>query len=62
MDDPIVIESIIGIHFSVTAEEAVSFGNFPAIIPGIEGSARITGRHAFFIDPLDPLKHGFFMG
>jgi proline racemase len=62
IDEPIVIESIIGTTFSVKAVETVSFGDFPAIIPEVEGSAHITGRHEFLIDPADPLKHGFFMG
>jgi len=27
----------------------------------VEGTAHITGRHEFFIDPEDPLKKGFFL-
>jgi proline racemase len=29
--------------------------------PEVEGSAHITGRHEFFIDPDDPLKEGFLL-
>ena len=31
----------------------------PAVIPELEGSAYITGRHEFLIDPVDPLRDGF---
>jgi proline racemase len=33
----------------------------PAIVPEVTGSAYITGRHEFFIDPGDPLRDGFFL-
>jgi trans-L-3-hydroxyproline dehydratase len=36
-------------------------GPHRAIIPEVEGSAHITGRHEFLIDPQDPLKNGFVM-
>ncbi|MCW8891744.1 MAG: proline racemase family protein, partial [Deltaproteobacteria bacterium] len=32
-----------------------------AIIPEVEGSAHITGRNEFLIDPEDPLKRGFIL-
>jgi trans-L-3-hydroxyproline dehydratase len=31
----------------------------PAIVPEIEGSAWITGEHAFLVDDDDPLREGF---
>ncbi len=34
---------------------------YPAIIPEVEGSAHITGRHEFLIDPEDPLRDGFIL-
>jgi proline racemase len=36
-------------------------GALPAIVPVVTGSAHITGRHEFFIDPGDPLRNGFFL-
>jgi hypothetical protein len=33
----------------------------PAIIPEVEGTAHITGRHEFLIDPTDPLQDGFVL-
>ena len=59
--EPIVIESIIGTRFSGRIVETTTFGPYPAIIPEVEGTAHITGRHEFLIDPDDPLKDGFIL-
>ena len=56
-----VVESIIGSRFRVTAVEAVEFGPHQAIIPEVEGAAFITGRHEFLIDQADPLAAGFVL-
>jgi proline racemase len=57
----IVIESIIGSRFSGRVAEATRFGPHAAIIPEVEGTAHITGRHEFVIDPSDPLRNGFIL-
>ena len=36
-------------------------GGVPAVIPEVTGTAHITGRHEFFIDPADPLREGFLV-
>jgi len=56
---PFVHESLIGTRFNgrVTARSTV--GDYPAIIPEIEGSAWITGEHTFLVGDDDPLKEGF---
>lgn len=59
--EPIIIESIIRSRFTGRVIETTQFGSYPAIIPEVEGSAWITGRHEFLIDPDDPLKDGFFL-
>ncbi len=56
-----VIESIIGSRFTVKALEETKFGPYPAVVPEVEGSASITGRNEFFIDPDDPLREGFIL-
>jgi trans-L-3-hydroxyproline dehydratase len=61
VDEPIVIESIIGSRFRGTVISSTRFGPYEAIIPEVEGSAYITGRHEFFIDPSDPVRHGFIL-
>ncbi|MHA1244101.1 MAG: proline racemase family protein, partial [Candidatus Heimdallarchaeota archaeon] len=37
------------------------FGSFDAVIPQVEGTAHITGKSEFFLDPKDPLKKGFIL-
>ena len=56
-----VIESIIGSRFTVRVVEDTEFGPYPAVVPEVEGSASITGRHEFLIDPDDPLRDGFIL-
>ena len=55
----ITIESILGTTMEVEALEKTTFGGFEAIIPEVTGSASLTGKHTFYIDPGDPLKEGF---
>jgi proline racemase len=61
LDQTIVIESIIGTRFTGRIIETTAFGPYPAIIPEVEGTAHITGRHEFLIDPHDPLRDGFIL-
>jgi trans-L-3-hydroxyproline dehydratase len=56
-----VIESIIGSRFRVTARSETDFGPHTAVIPEVEGTASITGRHEFLIDPEDALWEGFIL-
>ena len=56
-----VIESLIGSRFTVTALENIDFGSHAAVIPEVEGSAFITGRNEFLIDPDDGLAKGFVL-
>ncbi len=58
---PLVIESIIGSRFTGRVVETTTFGPHPAVIPEVEGTAYITGRHEFLLDPDDPLKDGFIL-
>jgi trans-L-3-hydroxyproline dehydratase len=61
VNEPIVIESIIGTRFTGRIVETTTFGPYAAVIPEVEGSAYITGRHEFLIDPDDPLRDGFIL-
>jgi proline racemase len=58
---PIVVESIIGSRFTGRIVATTAVGPHPAIIPEVEGTAHITGRHQFLIDPADPLREGFIL-
>lgn len=57
--DDFVHESIIGTLFRGRVETAVKLGDTDAIIPSIEGWARLTGFNTIFVDDRDPLAHGF---
>lgn len=54
-----VHESIIGSVFNGTIEEETTVAGKPAIYPGIEGWAIITGHNTIFFDEEDPYVHGF---
>jgi len=58
-DVPFVHESIVGTTFRGRVVDRVEVGEREAIVPEIEGSAWVTGEHAFLIDGDDPLKSGF---
>lgn len=53
------IESILGSVFTGAVIEETTFGGHKAVIPEVSGTASITGKHEFLIDPQDPLKNGF---
>jgi 4-hydroxyproline epimerase len=57
--DEFVHESIIGSLFKGRVESETMVGNNKAIIPSIEGWARITGFNTILIDDRDPYEHGF---
>jgi 4-hydroxyproline epimerase len=58
--DTFIHESIIGSKFTGTVEDTTHVGDFPAIVPSIEGWARITGFNTIIIDEDDdPYAHGF---
>jgi len=58
---PVVIESIIGSRFTGRVVGTTTFGPHHAIIPEVEGTAHITGRHEFLLDPADELRDGFIL-
>lgn len=59
--EPFVIESLIGTRFTGRVVRETEFAGYDAVIPEIEGSAWITGRHEFLIAPDDPLREGFIL-
>jgi trans-L-3-hydroxyproline dehydratase len=61
IDQPFVVESILGTCFTGRIVDTTPFGPHAAVIPEITGTAHITGRNEFLIDPADPLKYGFFL-
>ncbi len=52
-------ESIIGSVFIGRIEEETTLADKKAIVPSIEGWARVTGYNTLFLDDDDPYKQGF---
>lgn len=57
--DTYVHESIIGSLFSGRVERRTQVGDKEAVVPSIEGWARVIGLNTIFIDDRDPFAHGF---
>ena len=58
-NEDFIHESFIGSKFIGRIEEEVTLGSYKAIIPSIEGWAKITGLNTITIDDDDPYAHGF---
>ncbi|NNM73787.1 4-hydroxyproline epimerase [Enterovirga aerilata] len=54
-----VHESIIGSTFAGRIEGRTRIGELDAIVPSIEGWARVTGLNTIFVDERDPFWRGF---
>ena len=54
-----VHESIIGTMFDCKVEGEAKVGNHRAIKPSVAGWAQVIGHNTIFVDPRDPLAHGF---
>jgi len=60
--DNFVHESYIGSQFTGRVEAACQVGSFPAIVPSIEGWARVYGQNIITVDPQDdPYWKGFLV-
>jgi len=57
--DRFVHESYIGSLFTGRIEGETTVGGKKAIVPSIEGWAKVTGYNTIFIDDDDPYAHGF---
>ena len=59
--EEIRIESLVGSVFGVRAVERLRFGPHEAIVPEVSGSAALSGRSEFWLDPEDRLGGGFLL-
>ncbi|GHB40810.1 4-hydroxyproline epimerase [Mongoliitalea lutea] len=57
--DDFIHESFIGSKFTGRIEEVTEIGGKPAIVPSIEGWAKIYGYNMIILDDDDPYVHGF---
>jgi proline racemase/trans-L-3-hydroxyproline dehydratase len=53
--------SIVGTEFRGRIVETTEVAGRPAVVTEVEGSAHLTGRHEFVLDPDDPLGTGFLL-
>jgi len=56
-----VFESILGTRFTGRVVAETTFGPYASVVPEVEGTAHVTGRHEFVVDPDDGLGHGFLL-
>ncbi len=59
LGEEFIHESYIGSQFIGRVEKETSLGDIPAIIPSIQGWAKIYGHNIITIDDDDPYAHGF---
>ncbi len=59
--ESITIESIVGSTFTGRILAEVDHGPFSAVVPEVSGTAHITGKSEFWVDPTDALGQGFFL-
>jgi trans-L-3-hydroxyproline dehydratase len=55
------VESIVDSRFTGRYDEETEFEGYDAVVPTVQGSASITGRNTFVVDPDDPFPAGFFL-
>lgn len=59
--EPFTVESILGTTFTGRVVAETTGEDFSAVIPLVTGTAHITGRAEWLLDPHDPLRDGFLI-
>jgi proline racemase len=59
--DELVHRSIVGSEFHARIVAETELAGFPAVVTEVEGSAHLTGRHEFVLEPGDELGLGFLL-
>lgn len=59
--EEIRFESLLGTTFSGQVVGTTRVGSLDAVVSRVSGTAHITGRSDFFLDPEDPLRDGFLL-
>ena len=57
----IIVESILGTLFTGCIVGTTTCGPHPAVVPEVRGEAHLTGAGELWLDPADPLRHGFIL-
>lgn len=61
VDEPFVVESIIGSQFTGRVLDDFDFHGHEAVLPEVTGSAHVTGTSTFLRNPEDPYDNGFLL-
>lgn len=61
LNQPFTVESILGTTFTGEIVEIIRNGDYRLVIPKVTGTAYITGKNEWVIDPSDPLLNGFIL-
>ncbi len=61
LGDVLQHRSIVDSQFTGRIVEETQVAGLPAVVTDVEGSAHLTGRHEFFLEPTDPLGPGFLL-
>ena len=61
LGETLLHRSIIGTEFEGRIVEQTEVAGRPAVVTEVAGSAHLTGRHEFVLDPRDPLGSGFLL-
>jgi proline racemase len=59
--DELVHRSIVGSEFRARIVSETEVAGIPAVVTEVEGSAHLTGRHEFVLEPDDELGEGFLL-
>ncbi len=58
-DQPFTHEGLLGTSLQARVVSRQASDDIPFVVPAVEGSAWMTGRHEFDVEEGDPLKEGF---
>lgn len=61
IDEPIVVESVVGSEFAGRVIATTKVGIYEAVVPEVTGTAHIIGRAQLWVDPDDVLNPGFLL-
>ena len=61
VDEKLVHRSIVDTEFEARVLDAVEVAGAAAVVTEVSGSAHLTGRHEFVLEPDDPLGTGFLL-
>jgi proline racemase/trans-L-3-hydroxyproline dehydratase len=59
--DELVHRSVVGSEFRARVVAETTVAGLPAVVTEVEGSAHLTGRHEFVLEPSDELGLGFLL-